>query len=223
MYNIFIVEDDSTIASLVRESLLKRGFGASCARDFTDVEGEFSTLSPDLVLLDISLPFHNGFYWCERLRRISKTPIVFLSSRSEGMDIVAAMNMGGDDYLTKPFSMDVLEAKINALLRRTYSYAAPQELAARGASLDTAAGALCCPAGRIELTKNELRILRTLIEKKDSIVPREEIMRALWDSESFVDDNTLTVNINRLRKKLDEAGLPDYISTKKGLVYMIHD
>lgn len=224
MYRIYIVEDDATIASLVAENLRRWGFEAVCAQDFSAVDREFGELSPDLVLMDISLPFFNGYYWCDRLRRVSRAPIVFLSSHAENMDIVMAVNMGGDDYITKPFSVEVLIAKVNAVLRRAYSYAGEKpELSARGVKLCAADGTVCCGEKTAELTKNEQRILRALLERKNSIVTREEIMRELWESESFVDDNTLTVNINRLRRKLEDLGAPDLISTKKGQGYMIHD
>lgn len=227
MYKIYIVEDDVTISTLLRENLEKWGFEAHCCEDFEGVSGEFDRLQPSLVLLDISLPSYNGYYWCAEIRKLSRAPIIFLSSHTENMDIVMAMNMGADDYVTKPFSMEVLVAKINALLRRTYDFSenapAPAALAARGAVLHAEAGTLCVENNEIELTKNELRILKTLLEHKNSIVSRETIMTALWDSFSFVDDNTLTVNINRLRSKLDDAGLTDFITTKKGMGYAVYD
>ncbi len=223
MYRIFLVEDDKTIAGLMRDSLLRWGFEASCAADFSDVLNEFRACAPHLVLLDISLPFYNGYYWCEQIRKESKVPVVFVSSHTDNMDLVMAMNMGGDDYIAKPFSTDVLVAKINALLRRVYSYTDERPaLEARGTLLG-ADGALQFAGARIDLSKNEQRILRTLFEHKNEVVPRERIMRALWDSESFIDDNTLTVNINRLRRKLEEAGLPGLILTKKGEGYLVRD
>ncbi len=225
MYKIFIVEDDQTIASLVRENLERWGFEARCAENFERVAEEFTLFAPDLVVMDVSLPFFNGYYWCSEIRKRSKAPVLFLSSHSESMDIVMAVNTGADDYLVKPFSADVLVAKINALLRRAYSYAgeAAPALEARGARLDAAAGVLSCEGGCAQLTKNELRILKTLLERKNSIVSRETIMKALWDSDCYVDDNTLTVNINRLRAKLDELGLADFISTKKGMGYAVYE
>jgi DNA-binding response OmpR family regulator len=223
MYKIFIVEDDESIATLIREYLERWGFEAACARDFMKITEEIRSFSPHLVIIDISLPFFNGYYWCEQLRRESKVPVIFVSSHAQNMDIVMAMNVGADDYIFKPFSLDVLLAKINALLRRVYSYNDKSlALEARGALLG-GDGMLALHGAKIELTKNEYRILKMLLENKNTIVSRETIMRALWDSESFIDDNTLTVNVNRLRKKLEQAGLADFIATKKGEGYMVCD
>ncbi len=226
MQKIFIVEDDNTIASLLKESLDKWGFETYLCKDFSTVLDEFLAVQPHLVLLDISLPYYNGFYWCAEIRKITRTPIIFVSSHTESMDIVMAVNMGADDYITKPFFTDVLIAKITAVLRRAYNYsddALTPVISAKGARLNLATGTLSYNETEIELTKNELRILNTLMESKNRIISRETIMKALWDSESFIDDNTLTVNINRLRAKLKDNGLPDFISTKKGLGYCIND
>jgi len=224
MYRILIVEDDRTIAALLAEYLKRWGFEAEDTTEFSDVTGAFCRFQPHLVLLDISLPFYDGYYWCAEIRKLSKAPILFLSSRTDNMDIVMAMNMGGDDFIMKPFSMEVVVAKMNALLRRAYSYQGESTvIAARGVILNLGAGVLEAGGQRIELTKNELKILRLLMEHKNSVVTREEIMQNLWDSESFVDDNTLTVNVNRLRKKLSEAGLHEFIVTKKGVGYRVHD
>ena len=224
MYRILIVEDDATIASLLCECLARWGYEARAADDFQHVIDTFRDFAPQLVLLDISLPFYDGFHWCREIRMQSNVPVLFLSSRRDNMDIVMAMNMGGDDYVQKPFSTEVLLAKISALLRRTYSYApAPPPLEIRGAQLDARAGVLRWHGKTLELTRNEARILTTLLERKNAIVSREELMRALWDDDSFVDDNTLTVNIARLRRKLDDLGLHDVIATRKGLGYCIHD
>ena len=224
MYNILIVEDDNTIASLLKENLMKWGFQAEGVKDFNRVAEEVLDKKPHLVLLDISLPFYNGFYWCSEIRKNSKVPIIFLTSHTENLDLVMAMNMGGDDYITKPFSMDVLIVKIRALLRRTYDYyVESRTLEVRGASLDLLDTSLKAAGKEIELTKNEFKILKLLMENKNRVVLREEIMEALWDSECFVDDNTLTVNVNRLRKKLEDMGLKEFIQTKKGMGYLIHD
>lgn len=224
MYKVLIVEDDATIASLLCECLSRWGYEARAADDFQHVLDTFCDFDPQLVLLDISLPFYDGFHWCREIRLQSNVPVLFLSSRGDNMDIVMAMNMGGDDYVQKPFSTEVLLAKISALLRRAYSYApAPPPLEVRGAQLDARAGVLHWQDRTLELTRNEVRILVTLLERKNTVVSREELMRALWDDDSFVDDNTLTVNIARLRKKLDELGLHDVIVTRKGLGYCIHD
>ncbi len=223
MYKIFIVEDDITIASLLRECLIKWGFDARCAGDLSAVTSEFDAFEPHIVLLDVSLPFHNGYYWCSEIRKRAPTPVMFISSNSEDLDIVMAMDQGADDYITKPFSTGVLVAKINAVLRRAYDYRAP-------AVSDSACGAELLPDGTLrykgaitELTKNEFRILKLLFSSKNTIVRRGDIMKVLWDSESFIDDNTLTVNINRLRKKLADCGLDGIIETKKGEGYVVHD
>ncbi|RCX16118.1 DNA-binding response OmpR family regulator [Anaerobacterium chartisolvens] len=224
MYRILIVEDDMTIAGLLSDNMRKWGFHASAVTDFQNVMAEFDSNQPHIVLLDISLPFYNGYYWCAQIRKKSSTPILFLSSHAENMDIVMAVNMGGDDYVTKPFSMDVLIAKIHALLRRTYSYYSDRSVLEAGeAELDVGRGELIYGNQSIELTRNELRIMRLLIENKNNIVSREQLMQALWDSDSFIDGNTLTVNINRLRRKLEDIGLSDFITTKKGIGYAVHD
>lgn len=221
---ILLVEDDATIAALVAEHLKRWGFLVSTAEDFSDVMGEFERFDPHLVILDVSLPYYSGHYWCSEIRRISKVPVLFLSSRADNMDIVMAMNMGGDDYVTKPFSFEVLVAKINALLRRAYEYyTAPQTLSAQGATYHLGDGTLEAGGQRIELTRNESRMLRLLMEQKGRIVTREALMRNLWDDEHFIDENTLTVNINRLRKKLSASGLEGLIETKKGEGYIIRD
>ncbi len=224
MYRIFVVEDDPVIAEMIKQHLGKWGHEILCADDFRAVDAQARAFSPHLVILDISLPFFNGYYWCEKLRAESKAPVLFISSRTESADQIMAMNLGADDYLVKPFSAELLVAKVNALLRRAYRYAdAPPALEARGVLLGSD-GTLTCGERHIDLTKNELRILRLLMENKNRIVSREALMKALWDSDSFIDDNTLTVNINRMRRKLDDAGLPDdFIVTRKGEGYLIRD
>ncbi len=220
-YRIFIVEDDGVISSEIAQSLARWGFEAYAVKDFSGVLAEFERFMPHLVLMDISLPFFNGFYWCSKIREISKIPVIFLSSRTDNMDIVMAMNMGGDDYITKPVSMEVLIAKLQAMLRRAYDYEAEYRLAFRGAMLD--AGGLCLikDGARTELTKNEARVLQLLLSNKGNVVSREQLMLGLWESDAFVDDNTLTVNVNRLRKTLEDAGLGDCIVTHKGKGYAI--
>lgn len=222
MYKIMIVEDDSVIASEVVKRLESWGFSAFAVADLNRVTDEFTKTAPQLVLMDISLPFYNGYYWCSQIRKISKVPIIFLSSASDNMNIVMAMNMGGDDFVAKPFSMEVLLAKIQAVLRRAYDFAddAPL-LSCNGAVLNTGDFSLQIDNIRIELTKNEYRIMETLMKNKGRVVSREVIMTKLWESDSFIDDNTLTVNIARLRKKLESAGLTDFIKTKKGLGYIV--
>ena len=207
MHRIFIVEDDAAIAAALQKHLTTWGFDVRCAEDFRNVLTECTAFDPQLVLLDITLPFYNGYHWCQELRRVSNVPVVFISSASDNMNIVMAMNMGGDDFIAKPFDLNVLLAKIQAILRRTYDFAAPAPtLEHRGAVLNTA---------------DASRILQTLLERKGSVVSRETLMEKLWETDSFVDENTLTVNIARLRRKLEAAGLSDYITTKKGLGYLI--
>lgn len=222
MYRIFIVEDDPGIASAIARETVRWGLEARCAEDFRDVLAECSAFAPQLVLLDITLPFFNGFYWCTEIRRTSKVPIIFISSASDSMNIVMAMNMGGDDFIAKPFDMSVLMAKIQALLRRSYDFAlAKPPLECRGACLDAAGGFLKYGDEKISLTKNEVRILSCLMENAGRVVSREKLMHRLWETDSFVDENTLTVNINRLRRKLDSAGLTGFIATRFGVGYII--
>ena len=222
MYRIFLVEDDAVITNAVAAHIRSWGYEAVVAEDFEHVMTEFAACSPHLVLLDISLPFFNGFHWCSRIREVSRVPVVFLSSASDNMNIVMAMNMGGDDFIAKPFDLNVLTAKVQAILRRTYEFGGQTELLEhRGAILNLSDGTLVFEGKHIELTKNEYRILRTLMEQKGKVVSRDTIMDRLWETDSFIDDNTLTVNVARLRKKLEQAGLEDFISTKKGVGYLI--
>ena len=222
MYRVLIVEDDRGIAESVREAAAAWGFDARCAENFRDVTGEFAAFAPHLVLMDIGLPFFDGYYWCREIRRASSVPIIFLSSANDNMNIVMAMNMGGDDFIAKPFDLSVLIAKMQALLRRAYDFtpAAP-EMEHRGARLDTGAQALVYGGEKIPLSKNEYRILFSLMEAGGKVVSREKLMEKLWETDSFVDENTLTVNVNRLRKKLDAAGLHGFIATKFGVGYQV--
>ena len=192
--------------------------------DFKCVMEAFQQFDPQLVILDIGLPFYNGFYWCQEIRKISKNPILFISSAADNMNIVMAMNMGGDDFIAKPFDRNVLAAKIQAILRRTYDFAANTELIAhKGAVLNTADATLTYEGQRIDLTKNDYKILKMLLENKGKTVSRDALMTRLWATDCFVDENTLTVNITRLRKKLEQAGLTDFIVTRKGMGYLISD
>lgn len=222
MYRIFIVEDDLQIAEGIKRQMESWNLEARCAQDFGKVLEEFQDYDPHLVLLDISLPFYNGYYWCQEIRKISKAPVIFISSASENMNIVMAMQMGGDDFIAKPFDQMVMTAKIQAVLRRAYDYVEESAfLGHRGAVLNLSDASLSYEGARIELTKNEYRILETLLEHKGRIVSREKLMEKLWESDSFVDENTLSVNINRLRKKLEKAGVTDFITTKVGMGYLI--
>ena len=222
MYRILIVEDDAGIARGVEQLIRSWGMEAVIASDFRNVTGEFAACQPHLVLMDIGLPFMNGYHWCSELRRVSKVPIVFLSSASDNMNIIMAMNMGGDDFIPKPFDGNVLIAKIQALLRRTYSFgeSAPV-LEHRGALLNTGDNSLTYEGKQISLSKNEYRILLVLMKNKGKVVSREKLMEALWQTDEFVDENALTVNVGRLRKKLEAAGLAGFIETKFGVGYLV--
>ena len=221
MIRIFIVEDDAIIAQEVAKSLRSWGFDAVIAAAFDRIDEEFAQASAQLVIMDISLPYYNGYYWCERIRRSSKVPIVFLSSRADTADVVMAVNMGGDDYIAKPVVMELLIAKVQAMLRRAYDYETTANLRFLGAEFDAAVNSVLVGESKRELTKNESRILAALLEKRGAIVSREELMLKLWDSDEFVDDNTLSVNVNRLRKTLSEAGLGDCVKTHKGQGYSL--
>ena len=225
MYKILIIEDNSTISEQLSKFLGRWGYETACADDFENILPQFISFDPQLVLLDIGLPFYNGYYWCGEIRKISQTPVVFISSASDNMNIVMAMNMGGDDFIVKPFDLDVLLAKIQAILRRTYDFGSHSSaLMEHGhVILNLSDISLLWQGEKIELSKNEFRILQLLYEHAGSTVNRDSIMKRLWDNECFVDDNTLTVNMNRLRKKLEEAGIHDFILTKKGVGYQLAD
>lgn len=224
MYRILIVEDDGGIAEAIRVQAGMWDLETACVRDFRHVMKEFAEYDPHLVLLDIGLPYFNGYYWCGEIRKVSKVPVIFISSAGDNLNIVMAMNMGGDDFIVKPFDQSVLMAKVQAMLRRTYDFGpAVPVLEHRGALLNTGDGTLTFQGKKIPLTKNEYRILLVLMENKGRAVSREKLMERLWESESFVDENTLSVNVNRLRKKLDAAGLTSFILTKFGVGYLISD
>ncbi|RPJ94398.1 DNA-binding response regulator [Rummeliibacillus sp. TYF005] len=221
-FKILLIEDDESISRLIQNHFLQWDMQVEVPDDFKYVMNTFSTIQPQLVIIDIQLPAFDGFHWCREIRAISKVPILFLSSRDQPMDMVMAMQMGADDYIQKPFNMDVLLAKVQAILRRTYDYKEEkvENVLWNGATIDYATSTIMTNNKTIELTKNEQFILRILLEHKDQIVSRDELMRKLWDDERFVNDNTLTVNVNRLRSKLEELSLKDVIVTKKGLGYM---
>ncbi len=222
MYRILIVEDDPVIEGQGGSHLTKWGYEVKSVTDFSDVLSDVVGFEPHLVLLDIGLPFYNGFYWCGEIRKISKVPILFLSSASDNMNIIMAVNMGGDDFVAKPFDLEVLAAKVQAVLRRTYSFQETSSLLEHGGViLNLTDMSFLYKGEKYELSKNEFRILQILFEHAGNTVTREEIMRRLWDDECFVDDNTLTVNVNRLRKVLEGAGLQDFILTKKGVGYQL--
>lgn len=222
MYTILIVEDDAVIAAEVQRHMEAWGYRAVCVTDFHQVLANFASVSPHLVILDISLPFFNGYHWCQEIRRLSKVPILFLSSASDNMNIVMAMQMGGDDFIAKPFDRDVLTAKVQALLRRAYDFGGKTDfLEHKGAILNRDDATITYNGQTVDLTKNDYRIMQTLLENKGKTVSRETLMTRLWETDSYVDENTLTVNIARLRRKLEDVGLADFITTKKGLGYLV--
>ncbi|MEG2769663.1 MAG: response regulator transcription factor [Oscillospiraceae bacterium] len=220
MYKIMLVEDDDTIRGVIKRQLIGWGYIVDEVSDFQKVTEKFCEFSPHLVLMDIGLPFFNGFYWCSEIRKQSQTPIIFLSSASDNMSLVMAINMGADDFVAKPFDLEVLTAKIGAVLRRTYSFGGEVTTESfADVTLNLGENTLIYGLKKLELTKNEFKIMESLLKAKGNIVPRDEIIKKLWDNESFIDDNTLTVNITRLRKKMAEIDLEDFIYTKKGVGY----
>lgn len=222
MYKLLIIEDDLGIANAIKVQSESWNFETHIVENFRNVLAEFADFQPHIVLLDISLPFFNGYHWCGEIRKISNVPIIFISSAADNMNIVMAVNMGADDFIAKPFDQSVLMAKIQAMLRRTYDFAeSVPVLEHRGAFLNTGDNTLAYNDEKISLTKNEYRILLCLMENKGKVVSREKLMERLWQTDCFVDENTLTVNINRLRKKLDSIGLNDFIMTKFGVGYII--
>lgn len=224
MYSILIIEDDEVISQVLSRRLRQWGYRTETVEDFEGVTEQFLSMQPDLVLLDISLPFFNGYHWCREIRKVSQVPILFLTSAADNVNLVMAMQMGGDDLLAKPFDLQVLSAKVQAMLRRAYDFAsAPALLSCGAAALNPANGTVTVNGRRVELTRNEGKLLQLLLEKKGRIVSRDAMMTALWESDSFVDENTLSVNVNRLRRKLEAAGLPDFIRTKKGAGYLVED
>lgn len=224
MYKIMIVEDDPAIAGALSRHLEKWGYKAVCVEDFSAVLAAFRAEKPELVLMDISLPFYDGFYWCSQIRQESRVPIIFISSADDNMNLVMAIHMGADDFIAKPFTMEVMTAKLQALLRRTYDFTAERStLSCGGVLLNLDDGKAEFDGKSCELTKNEFRILKLLMEQQGRIVSRDTIMRNLWEDESFIDDNTLTVNMARIRRKLEELGCHDLIRTKKGMGYLIEN
>lgn len=222
MYKIFIVEDDSSMAEAMRRQIASWGNEVYCARNFQNIIEEFTEFDPHLVLLDIMLPFYNGYHWCTEIRKLSNVPVIFISSASDNMNIVMAMNMGGDDFISKPFDLNVLTAKIQAVLRRSYDMGGKiPVLEHNGAILNLNDTTLSYNDKKLTLTRNDFRILQTLMHNKGKVVSRDTLMTALWEVDCYVEENTLTVNINRLRKKLESIGLNNFIKTKVGLGYII--
>ncbi|MGN0322952.1 MAG: response regulator transcription factor [Oliverpabstia sp.] len=224
MYRLLIIEDDKGIAEAIKTQAEMWGMQVHMIRNFRNVMTEFAQVEPHIVLLDISLPFFNGYHWCSEIRKVSKVPIIFISSASDNMNMIMAMNMGADDFIAKPFDQSLLMAKLQAMLRRTYdfSFSVPV-LEHRGALLHTGEQSLTYGDEKISLSKNEYRILLVLMENKGRVVSREKLMEQLWETDCFVDENTLSVNVNRLRKRLESAGLSDFIRTKFGVGYLIED
>jgi len=222
MYKVLVVEDDFVIARTLTAHLEKWGYEVVNVVDFKEVLSTFTQFQPHLVLMDISLPFYNGYHWCTQIRNISKVPLIFLSSMSDNMNIVMAINMGGDDFIAKPYDLNVVTAKVQGMLRRAYSFGEQTHIIEHnGGILNLNENTFIFNNAKVELTKNEFKILQHLMENVGKVVSRDSIIEKLWENESFIDDNTLTVNITRLRKRLEEVGISDYISTKKGTGYII--
>ena len=224
MYRLLIIEDDKGIAEAIKTQAEMWGMQAHMIQNFRNVMAQFAEVEPHIVLLDIALPFFNGYHWCSEIRKVSKVPIIFISSASDNMNMIMAMNMGADDFIAKPFDQSLLMAKLQAMLRRTYDFSASVPvLEHRGALLHTGDQSLVYGDEKISLSKNEYRILLVLMENKGRVVSREKMMEQLWETDCFVDENTLSVNVNRLRKRLESAGLCDFIRTKFGVGYLIED
>lgn len=224
MYRLLIVEDDEGIAEAIKTQAQMWELQVHCIENFRNVMTEFAAFDPHIILLDIALPFFNGYHWCSEIRRVSKVPIIFISSASDNMNMIMAMNMGADDFIAKPFDQSVLMAKLQAMLRRTYDFAASVPvLEHRGALLNTGDNTLTYQDEKISLSKNEFRILLILMKNKGKVVSREKLMEQLWQTDSFVDENTLSVNVGRLRKRLEAAGLENFITTRFGMGYLIEN
>ena len=222
MYRIFIIEDDASLADALKKQIESWGNEVLCVRDFQNVIPAFTGYDPHMVLMDVMLPFFNGYHWCAEIRKISNVPVVFISSASDNMNVIMAMNMGGDDFIPKPIDLSVMTSKIQAILRRAYGMGAKiPVLEHRGAILNLNDATLMYNGERIELTKNDFRILQTLLENRGKVVSRDTLMTKLWQMDAYVEENTLTVNVNRLRKKLENAGLADFITTKIGIGYIV--
>ncbi len=222
--DIFIIEDDKALSREISLTLSKWNYTVKEVKNFENITNEVLECNPKLILMDINLPCYDGFYWCSQIRNFLKVPIIFISSRDNDMDIIMSINMGGDDYIMKPFLPQILVAKIQAILRRTYSYNSELKsdiIKFKDTTLNIVESKLYFKDKKVELTKNELKIMKILMENQEKIVSRDEIIEELWDTDEFISENTLTVNVNRLRKKLDTIGLEDFILTKKGQGYII--
>ena len=208
---IFLVEDDATIVSVIQQHLTQWGLDCEIANDFQHVFEEYQAIQPDLVILDISLPYFNGFYWCQEIRKVSEVPIIFLSSAKDHMNQVMALNMGADEFIEKPFELTILLAKIQALLRRSYKYGQQLSYSFGEYQFVPAINQIQSTNDHLPLTPNESRILSVLFATRGQIVPREQIIETLWQSDDFIDNNTLAVNLTRLRKKLKDFGIDSRI------------
>lgn len=220
-WKIFLVEDDKVIAEEIKRHLEFWNYEIKIAEDFQNIFDEFKNFHPDLVLMDVTLPFYNGYHWCKIIRKNSKVPILFISAADENLNLIMAMDLGADDYLTKPFELDLLQIKIRTLLRRAYEYIETRNILYKDISLDCDKMIISRENKEIELTKNEFKILEILLEKPGKVVNRDEIIDKIWQSDSYIDDNTLTVNVMRLRKKLEDINIFDLIKTKKGVGYYV--
>lgn len=225
MYKLMLIEDDALLGELIQDHLERYGYVVHQPVSFTNIVEEFTRLQPDLVLLDINLPYYDGYYLCRSIRKQSTVPILITSARSQELDQIMAIELGADDYITKPFTFEMLQSKVKATLRRVYGEYAIKE------SSNTCIGALCLEANTLtitydekkrELSKNEYKLLKKLMDQHDSFVSREELIEEVWDSVTFVDDNTLTVNMTRIKSKLAELGIEDAIRSKRGAGYMFY-
>ncbi|GAA0422357.1 response regulator transcription factor [Virgibacillus sp. AGTR] len=223
VYKLLIIEDDENMANVLKTLLEKWNFHTMVCNDFENILKVFEKEEPHIILMDINIPSFDGFYWCKKIREISSVPIIFCSSRNSNMDIVMAINNGGDDYIQKPFDSYVLVAKLQAIIRRTYEYKSDsnQIIECKQVILNLSDTAVYHQDQRVELTKNEFEILKTLMENKGKVVTRDRLMKKLWDDDIYVNENTLTVNINRLRSRLEDIGVVNYIVTKRGMGYII--
>jgi DNA-binding response OmpR family regulator len=223
MYRIMLIEDDEKIRQIVADTLKKWQYEVVEVTQFDQVLAEYKQSDPHLILLDINLPVFDGYYWCQQIRSVSKVPIIFLSSRHQNMDIIMAINMGGDDFIQKPFDLDILVAKISALIRRKYTYQEDENISFlhRGLKLNVTNSTIEYKGESSELSRNEFILFQLMMRNIGKIVSREDLMQALWNEDQFVDDNTLTVNVNRMRKKIANLGLEEFIMTRKGMGYLI--
>lgn len=218
---IYIVEDEEAIRMELITLLEKYGYSCESCCAFQNITEQILAAEPELILLDINLPFQDGFTVCREVRKSSDVPIIVLTSRNTDFDELMSLNIGADDFIAKPYNAQVLIARIQKVIKRTYEVQNNSILIHKGLTINLLKATMCCGESEVELTKNELGILRLLVMNKGNVIPREEIINELWQSEEFIDENTLNVNMVRLRKKLTEIGLPRYLETKRGLGYRV--